>query len=183
MLLFLTLIDLPEDKDKFNEIYQRYKHMMWYVANEIVVDPHLAEDAVQDAFLSLSMHMNKVGEVTSSQTKKFIFTIVKHKAIDLLRKRTRQNEFLGDTYEDLSTKQDLLSDFIHKDNYKALLICVKKLDAIYRIVFEYKYVHQLTDKEIAKLLNVTEKVVNVRIFRARKKLQKLLEEEVGFHEK
>ena len=40
-----------------------------------------------------------------------------------------------------------------------------------------KYLHELSDREIADLLGVTPKVVNVRIFRARKKLQNLLREE------
>ena len=44
------------------------------------------------------------------------------------------------------------------------------------MVFEYKYLHELTDREIAEILKVSPKTVNVRIFRARKKLQKLLEE-------
>ena len=53
---------------------------------------------------------------------------------------------------------------------------MSRLDEIYRVVFEYKYLHELSDREIAGILGVTPKVVNVRIFRARKKLQKLLEE-------
>ena len=51
------------------------------------------------------------------------------------------------------------------------------MDEIYRVVFEFKYLHELSDREIADLLGVTPKVVNVRIFRARKKLQNLLREE------
>lgn len=46
----------------------------------------------------------------------------------------------------------------------------------YRVVFEYKYLHELSDREIADLLGVTPKTVNVRIFRARKKLQSMLEQ-------
>ena len=54
---------------------------------------------------------------------------------------------------------------------------VKKAYIIY-----IKYLHELSDREIADLLGVTLKVVNVRIFRARKKLQNLLREECGSNE-
>ena len=53
------------------------------------------------------------------------------------------------------------------------------LDEIYRVVFEYKYLHELSDGEIADLLGITKKTVNVRIFRARKKLQAILTQTGG----
>ena len=54
-----------------------------------------------------------------------------------------------------------------------------ELDEIYRVVFEYKYLHQLSDKEIGDILGVSDKVVNVRFYRARKKLQDMIQREVA----
>lgn len=51
MFLFLALLDSPEEQEKFTEIYDQYRHFMWYVANQKLQDEHLAEDAVQEAFL------------------------------------------------------------------------------------------------------------------------------------
>ncbi len=67
--------------------------------------------------------------------------------------------------------------YLAQESYERILQAVRQLDEIYRVVFEYKYLHELSDREIADLLGVTPKVVNVRIFRARKKLQNLLREE------
>ena len=73
--------------------------------------------------------------------------------------------------------EDVLDQYLVKESYERILHAIQKLDEIYRVVFEYKYLHELSDREIADLLGVTPKVVNVRIFRARKKLQNLLREE------
>ena len=73
--------------------------------------------------------------------------------------------------------EDVLDQYLVKESYERILQAIRKLDEIYRVVFEFKYLHELSDKEIADLLGVTPKVVNVRIFRARKKLQNLLREE------
>ena len=62
-----------------------------------------------------------------------------------------------------------------------MISCILELEEAYRVIFEYKYVHQLSDKEIAQLLDITPKLVNVRYFRARKKLQQMLEKEVAGH--
>ena len=87
MLLYLSVLDTQEEKDKFTEIYERYQHFCWYVANQQLGDAHLAEDAVQEAFLALTRHLDKVEDADSPRTKKSLMTIVKSKAIDILRKR------------------------------------------------------------------------------------------------
>lgn len=73
-------------------------------------------------------------------------------------------------------QEDPLEAWLVQENYRQILKAVGELEEIYRVVFEYKYLHELTDREIAEILKVSPKTVNVRIFRARKKLQKLLEE-------
>ena len=65
MLLYLSMLDTQEEKDKFTEIYQQYQHFCWYVANQLLGDAHLAEDAVQDAFLALTRHLDKIEDVES----------------------------------------------------------------------------------------------------------------------
>ena len=60
-----------------------------------------------------------------------------------------------------------------------MISCVLDLDESYRVIFEYKYVHQLSDREIGELLDISPKLVNVRYYRARKKLQEMLKKEVA----
>lgn len=179
MIMMLSVLDTEEEQDKFTYIYENYKYFMWYLANEILHDSHLAEDAVQDSFLALTRHLNKIDDVKSNQTKKFLATIAKSKAIDILRRRKGKSfESFEENEEVISlVTEDMLDQYIKQDSYEHLLCCIRKLDEIYKVVFEYKYIHGLSDKEIAALLNVTPKTVNVRIFRARKKLQKMLRKE------
>ena len=46
-------------------------NFLWYLARERLQDDHLAEDAVQETFLALTRHMDKVGSVESAATRKF----------------------------------------------------------------------------------------------------------------
>ena len=52
-----------------------------------------------------------------------------------------------------------------------------ELDDSYRVVFEYKYLYRMSDEEIADILGISAKNVNVRYFRARKKLQEMIRKE------
>lgn len=176
MLIYLSMIETEEEKHKFVLIYETYQYFMWYIANEILHDKFLAEDAVQDAFLALTRHLDKVEEVKSTKTKNFIATIVKSKAIDMIRKKNEKEE----EYEENiigESKENILDEYIEKEEYDRIVSAISKLEDLYRVVFEYKYLHELSDKEIAQILNVTPKVINVRLFRGKKKLKELLTKE------
>ena len=179
MLLFLTMLDSDEDRSKFVQLYHKYRYFLWYLARERLQDDHLAEDAVQETFLALTHHIDKVDSVESAATRNFLATIVKNKATDLWRKRQgiREEEEASPKQEAEVSGEDVLDQYLVKEGYERILQAIQKLDEIYRVVFEFKYLHELSDREIADLLGITPKVVNVRIFRARKKLQNLLREE------
>lgn len=180
MLLFLNILDTEEEKDKFVRLYEAYRYMMWYSANEILQDKELSEDAVQEAFVALTRYMDKVDEQNVGRTKKFLRTIVKSKAIDIIRKRKEGEMPLEDAAEEylLEAPTDILNELIEKETIGSLREAVKKLDETYRLVFEFKLVHGLSDKEIGTILGISAKTANVRYFRARKKLQEMLMEGV-----
>ena len=184
MLLFLIMLDSDEDRSKFVQLYHKYRYFLWYLACERLQDDHLAEDAVQETFLALTHHIDKVGCVESAATRNFLATIVKNKATDLWRKRQgiMEEKEASPKQEAEVFGEDVLDQYLVKESYERILQAIQKLDEIYRVVFEYKYLHELSDREIADLLGVTLKVVNVRIFRARKKLQNFLREECGSNE-
>lgn len=182
MFLFLALLDSPEEQEKFTEIYEQYRHFMWYVANQKLQDEHLAEDAVQEAFFALIRHLDKVEDVHSPRTKKFLATIVRSKAVDILRK-TKPTEELEDYLSEGRDDTDILEQYLTKENYNYLVSCILELDDSYRVIFEYKYMYQMADTQIGDILGISAKNVNVRYFRARKKLQEMIRKEAQRFEK
>lgn len=182
MILFLALLDSPEEQEKFTEIYEQYRHFMWYVANQKLQDTHLAEDAVQEAFFALTRHLDKVEDVHSPRTKKFLATIVKSKAVDILRKEKPVEELTEDMAE-VRPGADVLETYLTKENYNYLVSCILELDESYRVIFEYKYIYRMTDAEIGDILGISTKNVSVRYFRARKKLQEMIRKEAGRFDK
>lgn len=182
MLLFLALLDSPEEQEKFKEIYEQYRHFMWYIAHQKLQDEHLSEDAVQEAFFALTRHLDKIEDVHSPRTKKFLATIVRSKAVDILRKSSTTEEL--EDYQSADKSQgDMLEQYLKKENYNYLVSCILELDDKYRVIFEYKYLYQMSDEQIGDMLGITAKNVNVRYFRARKKLQEMIRKEAEQFEK
>lgn len=170
MLLYLALIDTPEDKNKFEEIYISYEKTMFYVANRILKDRHLSEDAVHQAFLRIVDNLDKIEEISSHKTKGFIVIITENIAIDLYRKRKREACISFDEIEIyVEDTEDIASIFENQVEQ-----AIAKLPVNYLTIFKLKYSHGYSDKEIAKLLHITETNVRKRIERGKKKLLELL---------
>ena len=99
MLIYLAMIDNEEDKSKFEQIYNTYKQTMFYAANRILKDEYMSEDAVHLAFLRIINHLDKIVDINSHKTKGFIVIIVENIAIDIYRKRKRENNISYDEVE------------------------------------------------------------------------------------
>ena len=51
LLVYLQLIDSPEEQSRFEDLYITYRKLMFHVAKGILGNDQDAEDAVHDAFL------------------------------------------------------------------------------------------------------------------------------------
>ncbi len=168
------MLETPEEQSRFTALYETYRYLLWYVAKDILKDRDLAEDAVQEAYLTLARHMDRVEEVNSPRTKRFLVTIVKSRAIDILRRQrrvevTEYEDALGDAAD-----TDALDAYLTVEFYEQLVTAIRSLDENYRVVLECRYLHEMSEKETAETLGLAEKTVNVRVWRARKKLQQVL---------
>lgn len=179
LFLFLNMIDEQENREKFCILYERYHRLLWQIANQILQDEYLAEDAVQNAYLTALACLNRFQAPESAASRNFLVTIVRSRAVDLLRKGYRRHEeqpeelpetLAGDTPQDL---------YFQQYDTKRLADAIRQLDPDYRAVIEYFYLHECSIKETAALMQTTAKNITVRLTRARKKLKLLLEQSEG----
>lgn len=70
--LYLQLLDTQTEQEKFEQLYYQYKRLMYWIANHILGDSHLAEDAVHEAFLKIIKNFHKIGEIHCPRTKNFV---------------------------------------------------------------------------------------------------------------
>lgn len=178
MLLFLSMLESEEEKNCFQAVYEKYSHFLWYLAYEVLGDGQLAEDAVQEAFLALTRHMNKILDQGSKATRNFLSTIVRHKAIDLLRKEKGIQTVPFEEW-DKPSGEDLLEKYLHRESAEHIRQALDEMEEESRILLEYRYLHGMSEREVAKIMGITPKNANVRIFRARRKLQELLRRKEG----
>jgi RNA polymerase sigma-70 factor (ECF subfamily) len=162
-------------------------HIGWMIviARRLLQDHALAEDVVQDAFLSAFRHYNTFDKRSSLKT--WLHRITVNTALMKLRKIKRLNEqtieqFLPefDVYNcriESSWKQMLSLETILDDEQMRERVhkAIDKLPDTYRNVLLLRDIEGYSTKEVSDLLKISESNVKVRLHRARAALKKLIE--------
>ena len=84
-------------------------------------------------------------------------------------------------YEEIEiTSKDISLDekMINLDQAKWMLDMLTKINPAYSDILTLRYYYDYTNSEIAKVINITEGNVRVRLHRARKSIKKIIEEEI-----
>ena len=168
MLIYLQMIDSPEEKSKFEKLYLLYRDTMYTVAVGILKNHHDAEDAVHYAFVKIAENISKIGEVDCPKTKGYIVTIVENRAIDIYRRKK--------AHPMVFYNEETVGSVVEYDGDNLLAGCILKLPPRQRHVILLKYQHGYELKEIAKMLGITYTNALAIEQRAKKKLMALYKE-------
>lgn len=174
--LYLSMIDTQEDIDRFTQLYEANKHFMFRVANQIMHDEHLAEDAVQEAFFRIAKNFHKVDSIDSLRTKKFLSIITRNVAITMCKQNYTVDNI--DDYSNLSLMRSDDSTF-ESIEYQIIAEGILSLPEKYRDSIYLYHIYGYSFNEMAALLNVSSEALKKRAQRARIMLKQYLKKE-GF---
>lgn len=172
LMMYLSMVDTQEEKTKIEEIYIRYRKLMFVCANEILQNDFLAEDAVHDAFVKMTGHVKKIDDVNSNKTKHFVIVVVENAAKDIYRREKRREH---ENWEKLENAGCAFVAY-HPAELEQPEIAILKLPLKYQHVFRLKYICGYDYEEVAKILGITNSAVRKRISRGKEMLKGILED-------
>ncbi len=172
MLLVLTF-DTPEEKRTFEILYEKYRKIMMQAAYDILQDKYLAEDAVQTAFIKIADKLDRITQLESYQTKRYVIITARNAAIDLYRRRKKMmgNEV---SLDEIIVERKRVLDL--PEEAGDLSDRMEKLPEIYKDVLFLKYADGYDNKEIAGILDISEDNVRQRLSRGKHLLNQLMGE-------
>ncbi len=170
MFIFIQMLSTHEERLKFEELYFRYRELLYKIAYNILGNETDAEDAVQQAFLSIIENFDKISKnskIDCPKTKAFCVIVLERKALDILRERTRHPETeLSDDAAGIGIREDLKMDLEN---------AVASLPAKYRQYILLRYDMGFNVKEISEILGEKPDTVRKALYRARQRLKEMLE--------
>ena len=170
----LLALAAREDEDALAQLYDRYSRVAYGLALRIVRDQALAEDAVQEAFLTV---WRTAGSFRSDRAKPstWILTLVHRRAVDLVRREERRRadpleaapEPTGrgtDEEVDVRAKRQLVQE------------ALRQLPDDQREALELAYYGGFTQSQLAERLGVPLGTIKSRMFGGLSRLRELLAE-------
>ncbi len=149
--------------------YQRYEQKMYQSAYYILHHAEQAEDAVQEAFLKLMKSTVYFSDVDSDDCKRYLITVIKHSSIDIYNKKRKEQEIISYSNEDVMI--DRAGGCIEMKEEIDLKELIAKLPPKYYAVVDCLVLKNLSVKETARKLNLTEATVRKRFERSKKMLK------------
>ena len=168
---FLAILESEEDKKRFTELYEQYHGLIEKTAMRILKNRQDAEDAVQNTFVQIIRHFEKVFEIDGKNLPFWIISIVKNESLMILRKKKRIVQL--EEWESISGEAESVAE------YGELVRLFSKLPETYRAALEMRFLLEYSGKEIAQRLGISESAVNTRISRGRVLLKEIVGKE-GF---
>lgn len=155
-----------------------YSATLYRVAYSVMRNGAEAEDAVQEAFLRVLKHRDKLSQIRDPRV--WLVRITWNVVLDRKRRgKTRpENDDIADFVRVLpATDRQADEELISSQEHSRILALIDRLPAKEREALLLSAVEELTTAQIASALGTTESSVRSRIFRARRELSALLEKE------
>ena len=171
------------DNNSLSEIVNAYSPNIYSLSLKFMRNKHDAEDVLQETFLKM---LNSISKFEGRSTLySWLYRIATNTALEKLRKKYPEQFEIEldnvDYHEHSGRKSFELPYFDEKDLQNSdlkieLNSAIKKLNAKLRIVFILRDIEGNSVKETAKILNLSEANVKVRLMRARMFLKENLED-------
>ncbi|MDB5157992.1 MAG: polymerase subunit sigma-70 [Mucilaginibacter sp.] len=154
----------------FTELYNRYNGLIYIYACKITGDNDIAEDLVQELFVNL-WDKRQIINFTSSVSS-YLYAAVRYKFFDLVDKQKVRSDYAQNFQLFLDNGEHLTDNYIlEKELANIIEKEIDKLPAKMRRVFLLSRKENLTNKQIAVHLDISEKTVKNQLSTALKTLK------------
>lgn len=164
----LTLLLKQDDCSAFSKIYERYWQDLYNTAYKRSRNRELCQDIVQNVFTDL---WNRRETLTIEDLPAFLHTAIRFQVFKQVTRQPEQASFL-DLFEEIIMSPAHADDMILEKEIVALMqTWIEALPAKRRKIFLLHYTEDLSTKEIAEHLGVSQKTVQNQLNTASQSLR------------
>lgn len=164
------------ESNAYAVLVDRYKHMVFTLALRILKNREDAEEIAQDTFLKAYLALKDFKGDSKFST--WLYKIAYYRSLDYLKKNRRQVETtsidISEEYN-IAAMDDALDGLEAKERKELIKRAIQKLPADDSVLITLYYFETLSLNEISKVMGIPANTIKVRLFRGRKRLAKILE--------
>ncbi|MEO8457338.1 MAG: sigma-70 family RNA polymerase sigma factor [Chloroflexota bacterium] len=168
-----TLPSTDADLDAFSESYQRYFPRLFAYVYARVNNVHLTEDLVADVFERAYAKADSLRSKEAYST--WLFTIARNAIISHVRKHSRETIVDPDVIRDISPAiGSVEGEILAREEQSDIARLVSQFPQREQDIISLKFDAELTNHQIAEIMELTEPNVRVIIFRTLRKLREMM---------
>jgi len=157
------------DESSFKELFNKYYSHLCRYAYYILGNKHWAEDVVQNLFVHI--WEQRVNIKIDKKTDSYLFISARNASYNYLKSHRHQK--MKETEYIMNAEED--DNIIDRNAFlRKLQEALNELPVRCREIYCLKNMEGLTYKEIAEYLKISEKTVDVQMYRALKKLREII---------
>lgn len=162
------------DVRKFRTLMEFFSDDLFLFAMGLIRKKEIAEEIVSDVFVKIWENRTNLTEVEN--LKAYLFVSVKNECISYIRKNRKENLISLDGLEDfiVPSVDCAESDYISREQLEEIYSAIEQLPPKCKLAFSLAKFNGLKYKEIAEVMEVSEKTVNNHLVFAIKKLSESL---------
>lgn len=176
-----TLVSLLNqgDQEAYAQIFERYKAVLYQHAYRILQDEDESNDVVQDLFMVL-WHKRDSFNINTSLSG-YLYSAIRNRVFDIIAHRKVASKYL-DSIRAFIDKGEFVTDeqIREKELAKIIEINIENLPARMREIFELSRNQELSYRDVAKQLQLSEKTVKQQVYNAVKILRRKLGNHLSF---
>lgn len=173
----LAIMENSNQINELQELYDENINRFYSVALSRLGNTHDAEDAVQEAFLSIAKNPDLFFGVGESKRVSYICVIIRNKASDIKRKKQKNRDLCPEQEYDIPDNSIPIDERIEsKCTCEEIFDFIDTLPDGLKAVLCLRIQNNMKISEIAKALGISESAAKTRISRAMKKVKDYLEE-------
>ena len=165
---------LQADPESFGELCRRYYHSLVAIADSVLLDHHLAEDAAQETLAAACRELDRLK--TPERFGPWIASICRNVARDMRRDSQKQRRCVERSLADDGPGEPDDHWRGGRDDERRVVLAeaLARLPEPLREVLFLRFYNEMSYRQMAQVLGATEQVIDGRIRRAKKKLAILL---------
>ena len=161
------------DERAFGTIFHHYRRKIYAYAFHLSGDAAQADELVQETFLKVWLHRDKIPHVLRFDN--WLFTIARNQVFDMLKKMARDAEFRRQVAGLLDPEANPVEDqLLSRENELRLHQALEKLPPRQRLVFTLSRHQGMKHEEIADHLQISRHTVKTHLVQALKTLRSTL---------
>jgi RNA polymerase sigma-70 factor (ECF subfamily) len=177
------------DDKAFFILYERYKTSVYSYCAKVLLSVGLSEELVEDTFQEVFLRVSQYRQTfVSGEFRAWIFTVTRNTCLSSKKRGLRNTFSTGqsvdpDNFSDdealegathITRSDDPLEMLAQKEQTDLLLQAIEELPETYREALLMSEYEGLTYEEIGKITGTSLSTIRIRVFRAKKRLRKVL---------